>query len=137
SSHPTSSIYNKSSYKEIKVSIILSFVISTFYLYLYIQKEVFIWVDSELKDVYEINNERTWAEQKESIITTLLPPLYKLVNKRYTVSNSDLLRMLHGRWRSRHRVQNIRLQGEENAKQNNRRIKKNTRMQDVINILLT
>ena len=97
SSHPTSSIYNKSSYKEIKVSIILSFVISTFYLYLYIQKEVFIWVDSELKDVYEINNERTWAEQKENIITTLLPPLYKLMNKRYTVSNSDLLRMLHGR----------------------------------------
>ena len=98
---------------------------------------MFIWVDSELKDVYEINNEYTWAEQKESIITTLLPPLYKLVNKRYTVSNSDLLRMLYGRWHSRYRVHNIRLQGEENAKQNNRRIKKNTRMQDVINILLT
>jgi hypothetical protein len=94
-------------------------------------------VDSELKDVYEISNKCIWAEQKESIITTLLTPLYNLMNKRYTVSNSDLLRMLHGRWRSHHRVHNIRLQGEEKAKQNKRRTKKNTRMQDVINILLT
>ncbi|GBC21047.2 hypothetical protein GLOIN_2v1776825 [Rhizophagus irregularis DAOM 181602=DAOM 197198] len=71
-------------------------------MYQIIKKEVFIWVDSELKDIYEINNERTWLEQKENIITKLLLPLYKLVNKKYNVSNSDILKMLHGRWHSRH-----------------------------------
>ncbi|GBC12272.2 IS630 family transposase [Rhizophagus irregularis DAOM 181602=DAOM 197198] len=34
---------------------------------------------SELKNIYEIDSERTWLEQKENIITKLLPPLYKLV----------------------------------------------------------
>ncbi|GET65391.1 hypothetical protein GLOIN_2v1847224 [Rhizophagus irregularis DAOM 181602=DAOM 197198] len=69
----------------------------------FLKKEVFIWSDSELKDVYSINYELTWAEQKDNIVTKLLPPLYKLVNKKYKVSNSDLLKMLYGRWRSRHR----------------------------------
>ncbi|CAB4444504.1 unnamed protein product [Rhizophagus irregularis] len=55
-------------------------------------KEVFIWVDSELKNIYEIDSERTWLEQKETIITKLLPRLYKLVNKKYNVSNSDILK---------------------------------------------
>lgn len=96
-----------------------------------LQKEVFIWVDSELKDVYKIDNNRTWAEQKEDIIVKLLPPLYKLVNKKFNVSNSDLLEMLHKRWRSRHRVNNIKIQGDEKIKQEKRRVKKNTRMQDV------
>lgn len=92
---------------------------------------MFIWVDSELRDVYEINNEHTWVEQKESIVTKLLPPLYKLVNKKYNVSNGDLLKMLYGRWRSRHRVHNIKIQGDEKTEYNKRRAKKNTRMQDV------
>ena len=87
--------------------------------------------------MYEIDNERTWAEQKECIITKLLPPLYKLVNKKYSVSNSDLLKMLYGRWRSRHRMHNIKMQGEEKTKQDKRRAKKNTRMQDVNKHLLT
>ncbi|GBC50882.2 hypothetical protein GLOIN_2v1488788 [Rhizophagus irregularis DAOM 181602=DAOM 197198] len=69
----------------------------------FLKKEVFIWSDSELKDVYSINYELTWAEQKDNIVTKLLPPLYKLVNKKYKVSNSDLLKMLYGHWRSRHR----------------------------------
>ncbi|GBC34468.2 hypothetical protein GLOIN_2v1488788 [Rhizophagus irregularis DAOM 181602=DAOM 197198] len=42
----------------------------------FLKKEVFIWSDSELKDVY--------------------------------ISNSDLLKMLYGRWRSRHRVKKKR-----------------------------
>jgi hypothetical protein len=96
-----------------------------------LQKEVFIWVDSELKDIYEINDGRTWSEQKMDIITKLLPPLYKLVNKKYDVSNGVLLKMLYGRWRSRHRVNNIKIQGDDKIKQNNRRVKKNSRMQDV------
>jgi hypothetical protein len=39
--------------------------------------------------------------------------------------------MLYGRWRSHHRVNNIKNQGEEQVKRNNRRIGKNTKMQDV------
>jgi hypothetical protein len=92
---------------------------------------VFIWVDSELKDIYKIDEKQTWVEQKENIVTKLLPPLYKLVNKKYSVTNAKLLKMLYRRWRSRHRVSNIESQGEERVKQNKRRSQKNTRMQDV------
>jgi hypothetical protein len=94
---------------------------------------VFIWTDSELKNIYEIDNERTWTEQREDIITKLLPPLYELVNKKYNVSNSDLLKMLYRRWRSRHRVNNIKKQGDDKLKAHKRRIKKNSRMRDVSN----
>ena len=104
---------------------------SYLHLSIILQKEVFIWHDSELKDVYSINYELTWAEQKDNIVTKLLPPLYKLVNKKYKVSNGDLLKMLYGRWRSRHRVSNIRKQGEAQIKRNKRRAMKNSRMQDV------
>lgn len=88
-------------------------------------------MDSELRDVFNINDKLTWVEQKEDIITKLLPPLYKLVNKKYNISNNDLLKMLYRRWRSRHRVYNIEIQGEEKIKQNKRRAAKNTRMQEV------
>ena len=54
-------------------------------------------MDSELKDVYQIDNELTWAEQKNDIVTKLLPPLYKIVNKKHSISNSKLLKMLYGR----------------------------------------
>jgi hypothetical protein len=81
--------------------------------------------------MYEINNEHTWAKQKECIITKLLPPSYKLVNKKYNVSNSDLLKMLYGHWHLCHHIHNIKMQGEEKTNQNNRRVKKNARMQNV------
>ena len=84
-----------------------------------------------MKDIYEIDYKHTWSEQKQDIITKLLPPLYKLVNKKYNVSNSDLVKMLHGRWRSRHRTSNIKKQGEDRIKQDKRRAKKNSRMQDI------
>jgi hypothetical protein len=61
----------------------------------------------------------------------LIPPLYKLVNKKYDVTNVELLSMLYGRWRSRHRVKNIESQGEKQVKYNKRRVAKNARMQDV------
>lgn len=62
----------------------------------------------------------------------LLPPLYKIVSKKYSnISNSKLLDILYGRWRSRHCVNIIRMQGEEKVKQNKKRSKKNSRMQDV------
>jgi hypothetical protein len=108
-----------------------------FYLFLFylrlsiLQKEVFIWVDSELRDLYKIDHKETWVEQREEIMTKLLPPLYKLVNSKYNVTNNELLKMLYMRWRSRHRIYNIELQGEEQVKKNKRRVNKNTRMQDV------
>jgi len=92
---------------------------------------VYIWVDSELRDIYKIDERQTWAEQKENVVTKLLPPLYKLVNKKYNITNGELLKILYGRWRSRHRVSNIKNQGEERIKQDKRRAKKNSRMQDV------
>ncbi|GES87583.1 hypothetical protein GLOIN_2v1485488 [Rhizophagus clarus] len=67
---------------------------------------------------------------KENIVTKLLPPLYKLMNKKYNITNGKLLKILYGRWRSRHRVNNIKNQGEERIKQDKRRAKKNSRMQD-------
>ena len=91
---------------------------------------MFIWVDSELKNLYLIDDALTWAEQKNDIITKLLPSLYKLVNKRYSVSNKDLLKMLYGRWRSRHCVKNIEKQGAEKVKENKRRVAKNARLKD-------
>ncbi|GET57093.1 hypothetical protein GLOIN_2v1847667 [Rhizophagus irregularis DAOM 181602=DAOM 197198] len=89
SSSSSSSTYSSSSLSD-----------NTIYLnqnmYRTIKKEVFICVDSELKNIYEIDSERMWLEQKETIIIKLLPPLYKLVNKKYNVSNSNILKMLHG-----------------------------------------
>ena len=88
-------------------------------------------MDSELKDIYQIDEKLTWVEQREDIISKLLPPLYKLVNKKYNVTNNNILKMLYGRWRSRHRVNNIEMQGEDKVKYEKRRVKKNTRMQDI------
>ena len=62
--------------------------------------------------------------------------MYKLVNKKYDASNQDILNMLYGRWRSRHRVKNIESQGQEQVKNNKRRVAKNTRMQDVSKYLI-
>jgi len=93
-------------------------------------------VDSELKDIYQIDEKLTWVEQREDIISKLLPPLYKLVNKKYNVTNNNILKMLYGRWRSRHRVNNIEMQGEDKVKYEKRRVKKNTRMQDVSKYLI-
>ncbi|PKY56567.1 hypothetical protein RhiirA4_476958 [Rhizophagus irregularis] len=114
SSSSSSSDNTKNSYNTIKASI----------------KEVYLWMDSELIDIFKIDDKLTWVEQKEDIITKLLPPLYKLVNKKYSVTNSDLLKMLYGRWRSRHRINNIGMQGKERVEQNKRRAKKNSKMQE-------
>ncbi|GET62959.1 hypothetical protein GLOIN_2v1485488 [Rhizophagus irregularis DAOM 181602=DAOM 197198] len=78
----------------------------------------------------KIDSECTWLEQKETIITKLLPPLYKLVNKKYNVSNSNILKMLHRHWRSRHCVSNIKKQGDDKVKMDRRRLKKNSRTMD-------
>ncbi|PKC73390.1 hypothetical protein RhiirA1_451180 [Rhizophagus irregularis] len=95
-----------------------------------LKAKVFIWVDSNLKDIFEIDIKITWAEQKDEIVTKLLPALRKLVDKRYKVTNKELLDMLYRRWHSRHREYNIRIQGEEKIKNNKRRTAKNSKMQD-------
>ncbi|EXX62675.1 hypothetical protein RirG_159550 [Rhizophagus irregularis DAOM 197198w] len=95
-----------------------------------LKEKVFIWIDSDLKDVFEIDVKITWAEQKDNIVTKLLPALHKLVDKRYKVTNKELLDMLYRRWRSCHREYNIRIQGEEKIKSNKRRTTKNSKMQD-------
>ena len=53
------------------------------------------------------------------------------MNKKYSVTNAKLLKMLYGRWRSQYRVNNIINQGEEKVKHNKRRVQKNSRMQRV------
>ena len=89
-------------------------------------------MDSELKEIYIIDHKLTWLEQREEIVTKLLPPLYRLVSMKYNnITNAELLKMLYNRWRSRHRVHNIKVQGEERIKINKRRTNKNSQMQQV------
>ncbi|CAG8741258.1 4504_t:CDS:1, partial [Racocetra persica] len=45
-----------------------------------------------------------------AIITKLLPALCKKVDKKYNVSQQELLKMLHRRWHAHHREYNIRKQ---------------------------
>ncbi|CAG8835134.1 34128_t:CDS:2, partial [Gigaspora margarita] len=73
-------------------------------------KEVFIWCDSALKNIYCIDEKLTWADQKNDIITKLLSALCKKVDKKYNVSQQELLKMLYGRWRACYREFNIRKQ---------------------------
>jgi len=47
------------------------------------------------------------------------------------------MKMLYGRWRSRHRVKNIENQGEQKVKENKRRVTKNARMATVRKYSLT
>ncbi|RIA85089.1 hypothetical protein C1645_831293 [Glomus cerebriforme] len=52
--------------------------------------EVFIWVNSELVDIYKIDEKWTWAEQKKNIVTNLLPPLYKRTQAaNYLIEGND------------------------------------------------
>ncbi|CAG8823949.1 35835_t:CDS:2, partial [Gigaspora margarita] len=93
-------------------------------------KEVFIWCDSALKDIYCIDEKLTWADQKNDIITKLLPALCKKVDKKYNISQQELLKMLYGRWRACHREFNIRKQGDEQVERNRRRKAKNSMVKD-------
>ncbi|CAG8537333.1 5572_t:CDS:2, partial [Gigaspora rosea] len=77
-------------------------------------------------DIYYIDEKLTWTDQKNDIITKLLPALCKEVNKKYNVSQQELLKMLYGRWRARHREFNIRKQGDEQVERNRRRKAKNS-----------
>ncbi|RIB24223.1 hypothetical protein C2G38_2032050 [Gigaspora rosea] len=95
-----------------------------------ILREVFIWCDSALKDIYYIDEKLTWADQKNDIITKLLPALCKKVNKKYNVLQQELLKMLYGRWRAHHCEFNIRKQGDKQVERNRRRKAKNSMVKD-------
>ncbi|RIB28166.1 hypothetical protein C2G38_2158582 [Gigaspora rosea] len=69
-----------------------------------IKKEVFIWCDSALKDIY--------------------------FDKKYNVSQQKLLKMLYGRWCAHYREFNIRKQGDEQVENNRRRKAKNSIVKD-------
>jgi hypothetical protein len=69
------------------------------------------------------------VEQRDFIITKLLPRLSKIMNKKYTVSDTDLLEMIHTRWETRHRIHRTIVKG--NRKIELRRLRKNTDMQKV------
>lgn len=84
---------------------------------------------SKYESRYPIKPECTWVEQRDFIITKLLPRLSKILNKKYTVSDTDLLEMIHVRWETRHRVHRTIVKG--NRKKELRRMKKNTDMQKV------
>ncbi|RIB24235.1 hypothetical protein C2G38_2032060 [Gigaspora rosea] len=56
----------------------------------------------------------------------------KKVNKKYNVSQQELLKMLYGRWRARHREFNIRKQGDEQVERNRRRKAKNSMLLNLL-----
>ena len=83
-------------------------------------------MNSELRELYKLDDKLIWSDQKNDIITKLLPLLYKLVNKKYKnkFSNIDLLKMLYGHWHSRHWVNNIEIQGDDQVKKQKKSSKK-------------
>jgi hypothetical protein len=69
------------------------------------------------------------VDQRDNIITKLLPKLSKALNKKYTVSDTELLEMIHVRWETRHRIYRVKMKG--NRKMELRRYKKNVKMANV------
>ncbi|RHZ50402.1 hypothetical protein Glove_499g61 [Diversispora epigaea] len=92
-----------------------------------VRKELFLVYNSKYKTKYLIKPELTWVEQRDFIITKLLPRLSKIMNKKYIVSDTDLLEMIHTRWETRHRIHRTIVKG--NRKIELRRLRKNTDMQ--------
>ena len=90
---------------------------------------MFIIYDSKYKRKYLIKEEYTWVEQRDDIVMKLLPKLSKALSKKYTVSDMELLKMLHVRWETRHRIYRTKVKG--NRKMELRRHKKNTEMANV------
>lgn len=65
-------------------------------------------------------------EQRDDIITKLLPKLSKIINEKYMISDTEIREMLYSRWRTNHRQWRVKVKGNE--KMNLRRMKKNTQM---------
>ncbi|KAF0419878.1 hypothetical protein F8M41_007124 [Gigaspora margarita] len=103
----------------------------------YLNSESIIWYDSALKDIYCIDKKLIWADQKNDIIIKLLSALCNKVDKKYNISQQELLKMLHRRWHARHREFNIRKQDNKQVERNKRRKAKNSMYQqsDLVAIL--
>lgn len=86
--------------------------------------------ESKYKDKYPIKKEVTWIDQRDFITTNILPKISKALNKKYSVSDYEIMKMLRGRWRSRNNTWRIKQRGD--VKRENRRVKKNNEMLKVI-----
>ncbi|CAG8678351.1 8522_t:CDS:2, partial [Dentiscutata erythropus] len=84
--------------------------------------------NSDLYSIYQIQKELTWEVQKNDILTKLLPPLKRKINKKYKVTSADIVQMLQRCHRSQHHEYNIETKGEDFVKRNSRRATKNTAM---------
>lgn len=91
--------------------------------------------EAKYKMKYPIKSEVKWIEQKDYISSKILPKLSKQINKKYKVSNYEIMKMLRGRWRSRNRTWRIGLKGD--LKRDRRRLKKNTEMAKVVFFIIT
>lgn len=58
-----------------------------------------------------------------------MPKLSKALNKKYTVTDTELLEMIQVRWETRRRIHRVKVKG--NRKMELRRLKKNTEMANV------
>jgi hypothetical protein len=83
---------------------------------------------SKYKRKYPFKPECTWEEQPY-LTEELLPKLSKTLNKKYTVSDTEIRKMLYTRQRSIHRQWRIKINGKE--KEDKRRKLKNTEMANV------
>jgi hypothetical protein len=97
---------------------------------------VFIVANSDLYSIYQIRKELTWEVQKNDILTKLLPPLRRKINKKYKVTSADIVQMLQRRHRSQHHEYNIETKGEDFVKKKSRRATKNTAMSNVSSFFL-
>jgi hypothetical protein len=91
--------------------------------------------ESKYKYKYPIKKELTWIEQKDFVITKILPKISKIINDKYKVSNYEIMEMLRMRWRSRHNTWQIEQRGDK--KREDRRKKKNNEMLKVIFFIIT
>ena len=55
---------------------------------------MFVLVNSDLHSIYQIKRELTWKGQKDDILTKLLSPLRRKINKKYKVTFTNILQML-------------------------------------------
>ena len=97
---------------------------------------MFIVANSDLYSIYQIRKELTWKVQKNDILTKLLPPLRRKINKKYKVASADIVQMLQRRHRSQHHEYNNETKGEDFVKKNSRRTTKNTAMSNVSSFFL-
>jgi Mg-chelatase subunit ChlI len=84
---------------------------------------------SKYKKIFEIKAELTWLEQRDDVITKILPKLTKEINKKYKVASVEIKDMLKMNLKMRRREWRLKVLGK--TKQNRRRMNKNAYMKTV------